>query len=54
MKSPLSCLTYVDLKSTLSDISIATPACFGGHVFLTLLPAFHSKPEFISANKNGS
>jgi hypothetical protein len=30
MKCPLSCLTKVSLKSTLSDISIATPACFQG------------------------
>jgi hypothetical protein len=29
MKCPsLACLTNVNLKSTLSDISIATPACF--------------------------
>jgi hypothetical protein len=29
MKYPsLPCLTNVNLKSTLSDISIATPACF--------------------------
>jgi hypothetical protein len=27
----LSHLTSVDLKSTLSEISIATPACFGDH-----------------------
>jgi hypothetical protein len=26
----LSCLIKVGLKSTLSEISIATPACFGG------------------------
>jgi hypothetical protein len=32
MKCPsLPHLINVSLKSTLSDISIATPACFGGH-----------------------
>jgi hypothetical protein len=31
MKCPsLSCLINVNLKSTLSEISIATAACFGG------------------------
>jgi hypothetical protein len=30
MECPLSHLTNVGLKSTLSEISIATPACFGG------------------------
>jgi hypothetical protein len=52
MKCPyLSHLTNVSLKSTLSDISIATPACFGGLV--KLLSAFHPKPVFISVNKMG-
>jgi hypothetical protein len=27
----LSCLINIGLKSTLSEISIVTPACFGGH-----------------------
>jgi hypothetical protein len=30
MECPLSCLINVGLKSTLSEISIATPAYFGG------------------------
>jgi hypothetical protein len=30
MERPLSYLINVGLKSTLSEISIATPACFGG------------------------
>jgi hypothetical protein len=29
----LSCLINVNLKSTLSEISIAVPACFQGHWF---------------------
>jgi hypothetical protein len=38
-------LINVSLKSILSDISIATPACFGGTIGLVkLLPAFHAKP----------
>jgi hypothetical protein len=50
----LSHLTNVSLKSTLSDISIATPACFGGATGLVnLLPAFHPKPVFVSANEMG-
>jgi hypothetical protein len=31
MECPLSHLINVSLKSTLSEISIVTPACFGGH-----------------------
>jgi hypothetical protein len=34
------------LKSTLSDISIATPACFGGAISLVNLPPFHPKAMF--------
>jgi hypothetical protein len=34
MENPsLSCLINVNLKSTLSEISIAVPACFQGHWF---------------------
>jgi hypothetical protein len=50
MKWPLSHLTNVSLKSTLSNISIAIPACFGGErgiSLVNLLPAFHPKPVFI-------
>jgi hypothetical protein len=47
-------LTNVSLKSTLSDISIAIPACFGGVIVLVnLIPAFYLKPVFISVNKMG-
>jgi hypothetical protein len=55
MKCPsLSHLTNVSLKSTLSDVSIASPACFLGAIGLVnLLPAFHHKPVFISVNKMG-
>jgi hypothetical protein len=47
-------LINVSLKSTLSDISIATLVCFGGGIGLVndLLP-FHPKPVFISVNKMG-
>jgi hypothetical protein len=53
MKSPsLSCLINVRLKSTLSGISIATPAYLGGcTVLVNLLPAFHPKPVFVSVNE---
>jgi hypothetical protein len=46
MKCPsLSHLINVSLKSTLADISIAIPACFGGIIGLVnLLPTFHPKP----------
>jgi hypothetical protein len=46
MKCPsLSHLTNVSLNSTLSDISVATPACFGGAIGLVnLLLASHPKP----------
>jgi hypothetical protein len=48
----LSHLTNVRLKSTLSDISIAT--LFSGAIgFVNLLPAFHPKPVFLSVNKMG-
>jgi hypothetical protein len=54
MKCPfVSHLTNVNLKSTFSDISIATPACFGGIDLVNLLLAFHYKPVFISVNKMG-
>jgi hypothetical protein len=44
--------TKVSLKSILSDISIATPACFRGTFGLVnLLPAFYLKPVLISVIK---
>jgi hypothetical protein len=47
-------LTNVRLKSTLSEISIAIPACFGGAIALVnLLPVFHPKPVFVSVNELG-
>jgi hypothetical protein len=45
----LSCLINVGLKSTLSEISIATPSCFWG----PLAPAFHPKPMLISVREMG-
>jgi hypothetical protein len=54
MKHPsLSHLTNVSLKSILTDINIATPACLGAIGLVNLLPALHSKPVFISVNKMG-
>jgi hypothetical protein len=55
MKCPsLSCLTNVSFKCTLSDVSIVTPASFGGAISLVnLLPAFHPELVFISVNKVG-
>jgi hypothetical protein len=48
----LSCLIIVTLKSTLSDISIATPAYFLGPLALVnLLPAFHSQPVLVSVDE---
>jgi hypothetical protein len=50
----LSHLTNVSLEYTLSDISIATPACFGGAIGLVnLLPGFHPKSVFISVSEMG-
>jgi hypothetical protein len=50
----LSHLINVSLKSALSDISIASPACFRGAIGLVnLLPAFHSQPMLISVNEVG-
>jgi hypothetical protein len=53
MKCPsLSHLINVSLKSTLSDISIATPAYFLGPLALVnLLPAFHSQPVLVSVDE---
>jgi hypothetical protein len=52
--SSLSHLTNVSLKSTLSNISIATPACFLGDIGLVnLLAAFHPKILFLSDKKVG-
>jgi hypothetical protein len=48
----LSHLINVGLKSTLSEIRIATPACFLGAIGLVnLLPAFHPKPMLISVSE---
>jgi hypothetical protein len=50
----LSHLINALLKSTLSKISIATPACFGGAIGLAkLLPAFYPQPVLISVNETG-
>jgi hypothetical protein len=41
-------LINVGLKSTLSKISIATPACFGGdHGLVNLIPAFHPQAVLV-------
>jgi hypothetical protein len=50
--SSLSYLINVSLKSTFSNISIATLACFWGAIGLVnLLPAFHPKPVFVSVSE---
>jgi hypothetical protein len=51
----LSHFIYVGLKSTLSKISIATPACVQDHCPENLLPAFHPnpKPVLVSVNEMG-
>jgi hypothetical protein len=50
----LSHLLNVGLKPTLSKISIATPACFGGVIGLVnLLPAFYPKLVLVSDNEMG-
>jgi hypothetical protein len=41
----------VCLKSTLSKINVATPACFGEAIGLVNLPAFHPKPVLVSVHK---
>jgi hypothetical protein len=47
-------LINVGLKSSLSELSTATPACFGGAIVLVnLLPAFHPKPMLISVDEMG-
>jgi hypothetical protein len=51
--SSLPRLTIVDLNSTLSNTNTAILSCFGSH-WLSLLPAFHPKPVFISVNKRVS
>jgi hypothetical protein len=46
----LTHLINVSLKSTLSNICLATPACFWVATHLVnLLPAFHPKPLLVSA-----
>jgi hypothetical protein len=47
----LSRLINVGLKSTLSEISIATPAVLGTIGLVNLLPAFHPKPVLVSVNE---
>jgi hypothetical protein len=50
----LSHLINVGLTSTLSEISIAIPACFWGTIGLVnLLPAFHPKPMVIFVSEMG-
>jgi hypothetical protein len=50
----LSYLINVSLKSTLSEISIASLACFLGAVGLVnLLPTFHPKPVLVSVDEIG-
>jgi hypothetical protein len=46
-------LINVSWKSTLSEISIATPACFRATGFVDPLPAFHSQPVLISVDEMG-
>jgi hypothetical protein len=48
----LSHLISINLKSTLSEISIAAYFClFSGTIgLLNLLPAFHRKPVLVSVN----
>jgi hypothetical protein len=54
MECSLSHFINVGLKSTLSEIHIATPACFQGPTGLVNhLPAFHSKPLIVSVNEMG-
>jgi hypothetical protein len=53
IKCSLSHLINVNLKSTVSEISTATPAFFWGAIALVnLLPAFHPKPVFLSNTLN--
>jgi hypothetical protein len=49
----LSHLINVSLKSTLSEINIATLPVFRAIGFVILLPAFHSQPVLISVNEVG-
>jgi hypothetical protein len=49
----LAHLMNVGLKTTLSEISIATPVCFRGLGLVNLLPAFHPKPMLISVGEMG-
>jgi hypothetical protein len=49
----LSLLSNLRLTYPLSDISIATPACFLCPLVVNFLPAFHPKPVFVSVNKVG-
>jgi hypothetical protein len=47
----LSRLINVGLKTTLSEISIAPPACFWTIGLVNLLLAFHLKPMLISVGE---
>jgi hypothetical protein len=50
----LSRLINVSFKSTLSEISIATTACFGGAIgLIDLFSAFHPQPVLVSVNEMG-
>jgi hypothetical protein len=51
----LSCLINVGLKSTLSEISVASPACLflGAIGLVNFLPAFHPKTMLISIDEMG-
>jgi hypothetical protein len=49
----LSLLINVGLKSTLSEVSIATPISFGGPFLGKFVPAFHPKPMLISIDLMG-
>jgi hypothetical protein len=47
----MKCPSLLSLKSTLSEINIATLACFQGLWLVNLLPVFHPKPVFVSVNE---
>jgi hypothetical protein len=49
----LSHLINVGLKSTLSEVSVATSACFGGHWLGKYSSSFHPKPMLISVSEMG-
>jgi hypothetical protein len=54
MKCPsLSCLTNVNLKSTLSDKELLLLSVLGAIRLVNFLPDFHPKLVFIAVNKVG-